>query len=384
MENGDLRDYLRKCREDTTVKDKRPQPTKRQVDLMSSQIADGMAYLAAKKFVHRDLAARNCMVHSDLTVKIGDFGMTRDIYETDYYRLVDCQCRRVERHIFTPSHASESPRYTALPFNYDIDPSFSACYPSLPSASSLSPSTCPYPASYRPNYVPVYTPCKICRKGNRGMLPVRWMAPESLKDGIFTTKSDVWAFGVVLWEIVTLGEQPYQGLTNEQVLKYVMRGGLQEAPEGCPADLFELMSLCWKWNDRDRPNFTDIIDRLNVDDATFRETSFYLNEKTCIEDNQSNDESAPLNPSDRANGVNEETNFFPSRVVTETVLTNNDIDGQSPQGTAIRVENDDNSNETRNGLNGIPSNKNNSSDESKGSKISNGSVHNGFRTSSAC
>lgn len=88
MTNGDLKTYLRSHRaEYDNGTDPPPQPpTLRQILQMSAEIADGMSYLAAKKFVHRDLAARNCMVAEDLTVKIGDFGMTRDIYETDYYR----------------------------------------------------------------------------------------------------------------------------------------------------------------------------------------------------------------------------------------------------------------------------------------------------------
>lgn len=84
MANGDLKGYLRSHRPEAGT-DVHP-PTLRRILQMAIEIADGMAYLSAKKFVHRDLAARNCMVAEDLTVKIGDFGMTRDIYETDYYR----------------------------------------------------------------------------------------------------------------------------------------------------------------------------------------------------------------------------------------------------------------------------------------------------------
>lgn len=85
MANGDLKGYLRSHRPEAGNHDKQP-PTLKRILQMAIEIADGMAYLSAKKFVHRDLAARNCMVAEDLTVKIGDFGMTRDIYETDYYR----------------------------------------------------------------------------------------------------------------------------------------------------------------------------------------------------------------------------------------------------------------------------------------------------------
>jgi len=84
MAEGDLRTYLRSHRpsEDRSVKP----PSLKEIFQMAIEIADGMLYLSSKKFVHRDLAARNCMVSGDLVVKIGDFGMARDIYETDYYR----------------------------------------------------------------------------------------------------------------------------------------------------------------------------------------------------------------------------------------------------------------------------------------------------------
>ncbi|NWX78382.1 IGF1R factor, partial [Alca torda] len=115
MTRGDLKSYLRSLRPDAENNPGLPLPSLKDMIQMAGEIADGMAYLNANKFVHRDLAARNCMVSEDFTVKIGDFGMTRDIYETDYYR-----------------------------------------------------------------------------KGGKGLLPVRWMSPEALKDGIFNTQSDVW------------------------------------------------------------------------------------------------------------------------------------------------------------------------------------------------
>lgn len=85
MALGDLKGYLRSHRPESGNDIIQP-PSLHRILQMAIEIADGMAYLSAKKFVHRDLAARNCMVAEDLTVKIGDFGMTRDIYETDYYR----------------------------------------------------------------------------------------------------------------------------------------------------------------------------------------------------------------------------------------------------------------------------------------------------------
>lgn len=202
MANGDLKSYLRSHRPDMENYNpnlvKQP-PSLKQILQMAIEISDGMAYLSAKKFVHRDLAARNCMVSEDLVVKIGDFGMTRDIYETDYYR-----------------------------------------------------------------------------KGTKGLLPVRWMAPESLKDGVFTSSSDVWSYGVVLWEMATLASQPYQGLSNDQVLRYVIDGGVMERPENCPDKLYTLMRYCWQHKPSSRPAFLKLC-QLLLEDASpiFPDVSFY-------------------------------------------------------------------------------------------------------------
>lgn len=180
MGNADMKSWLRDQRPNEEHPDRVP-PLFSRILQMAGEICDGMAYIHSRKFVHRDLAARNCMMDDNLTVKIGDFGMTRDVYETDYYR-----------------------------------------------------------------------------KGGKGLLPVRWMAPESLKDGLFTNESDVWSFGVVLWEVATLAAQPYQGLANDQVLQFVVDGRLMPRPENCPDRLYHMMKRCWAFQPHNRPTFLQV------------------------------------------------------------------------------------------------------------------------------
>lgn len=245
MVNGDLKRYLRSHRPCENMSNAPPKLDR--ILQMAIEIADGMAYLSTKKFVHRDLAARNCMVAEDLTVKVGDFGMTRDIYERDYYR-----------------------------------------------------------------------------KGSKGLLPVRWMAPESLKDGVFSSYSDVWSYGVVLWEMVTFASQPYQGLSNEQVLRfkssfspsrrdsrivepyrdrslqvlrYVIEGGVMERPENCPELLYELMKRTWRHKATRRPTFMDIASMLlkHIDSDSFQEVSFYHSPEGVEARNQNRSNSPQTN-----------------------------------------------------------------------------------------
>ncbi|XP_020029387.1 muscle, skeletal receptor tyrosine-protein kinase isoform X4 [Castor canadensis] len=89
-------------------------------------------------------------------------------------------------------------------------------------------------------------------------IPIRWMPPESIFYNRYTTESDVWAYGVVLWEIFSYGLQPYYGMAHEEVIYYVRDGNLLSCPENCPLELYNLMRLCWSKLPADRPSFPSI------------------------------------------------------------------------------------------------------------------------------
>jgi proto-oncogene tyrosine-protein kinase ROS len=186
MEGGNLLEFMRGARRGGGTALLTPP----ELAKISLDVANGAKYLEALKFIHRDLAARNCLVSSksvDRVVKIGDFGLAKDLYSAEYYR-----------------------------------------------------------------------------KEGQGLLPVRWMPPESLQEGLFTTKSDVWAFGVTLYEIWTLGFQPYPAKTNHEVFDLVIHGGRNERPEKCPNHIYHIMTQCWQHNPEDRPPFIQIVEKLRI------------------------------------------------------------------------------------------------------------------------
>ncbi|XP_023959650.1 tyrosine-protein kinase receptor Tie-1 isoform X2 [Malaclemys terrapin pileata] len=95
-------------------------------------------------------------------------------------------------------------------------------------------------------------------KKTMGRLPVRWMAIESLNYSVYTTKSDVWSFGVLLWEIVSLGGTPYCGMTCAELYEKLPQGYRMEKPRNCDDEVYELMKQCWRDRPYERPPFAQI------------------------------------------------------------------------------------------------------------------------------
>ncbi|XP_009474591.1 PREDICTED: cytoplasmic tyrosine-protein kinase BMX [Nipponia nippon] len=144
-------------------------------------VCDAMAFLESCQFIHRDLAARNCLVDSNLTVKVSDFGMTRYVLDDLYI-------------------------------------------------SSL---------------------------GTK--FPVKWSAPEVFHYTKFSSKSDVWAFGILMWEVFTLGKQPYELYDNMQVIEKVSQGYRLYRPQLVSDIIYQIMYNCWHELPEKRPAFYQLL-----------------------------------------------------------------------------------------------------------------------------
>ncbi|XP_004629077.1 ephrin type-A receptor 1 isoform X1 [Octodon degus] len=106
-----------------------------------------------------------------------------------------------------------------------------------------------------------------------GKIPIRWTAPEAIAQRIFTTASDVWSFGIVMWEVLSFGDKPYGDMSNQEVMKSIEDGYRLPPPVDCPAPLYELMKDCWVYDRTRRPTFAQLqghLEKLLADPYSLR------------------------------------------------------------------------------------------------------------------
>ncbi|KAE9418756.1 hypothetical protein Angca_003363 [Angiostrongylus cantonensis] len=113
-------------------------------------------------------------------------------------------------------------------------------------------------------------------KSKGGRLPVKWMSPEAIRHYEFSAQSDVWAFGVLLFEIITLGGSPYPSVPPEKMLPFLENGGRMERPDNCPENFYEVMCECWTRDPEKRPNFLSIRQKLAAQLEKITEEYSYL------------------------------------------------------------------------------------------------------------
>lgn len=101
------------------------------------------------------------------------------------------------------------------------------------------------------------------KKKKSGLLPIKWMALEALYHQVYTTKSDVWSFGVLMWEIMTLGGSPYPSIPSQQLYQLLKSGHRMEKPQNCSLEMYLMMRECWDEDSDKRPTFTSLVENLD-------------------------------------------------------------------------------------------------------------------------